>query len=85
MANSKTMIEYNNESALHKCTCAESATEKLNNNCEQPQKKTHGLFSNWKKITETILLMFVFVIVWCLFTIPTVLYALLVSQSDLHR
>ena len=56
---------------------------------KQPQDKTRSASLkfkfNWRKFTETILLVFVLIIVWCLFAIPTVLYAISASQSSQVR
>ena len=67
------------------CTPATAmeCTEPTAKNCGQlkpPKDKANWLKSNWKKITEAIFLAFVFIIMWCLFAIPTVLYALSVSM-----
>jgi hypothetical protein len=69
-------------------TTTECAEVTIRNNhsqlSKQTQEKTHSLKFNysWKKITETILLISIFTIVWCVFAIPTVLYAISASQSS---
>ena len=72
--------------------CVEATVAIRNSNSQlskQPQDKTHSTslkFNfNWRKFTETILLVFVLIIVWCLFAIPTVLYAISASQSSQVR
>ena len=82
------MGEHNNSTVHGPGNTTECAEPTKENNCGQlklPQDKIHCLNSNWKKITETIFLIFVFIIVWCLFAIPTVLYALSASQSPQVR
>ena len=80
------------DSTVHGPNTTTKSTEMATRTCsqlsKQPQVKTHSLNSNkcnWKKVTETIFLAIVFVTVWCLFAVPTVLYALSASQTSQVR